>query len=126
MTRRVLIVEDEPDVLGVCRTLCDPARYEVGFARTHDEARARIESAPGLDLVILDADLPNGGGIGFCRELKGRWPSLRIVLLVRTEKDREGAEWAGADGVLSKPVEPEALESLLRQLPAPVHERGAA
>lgn len=118
MTRRVLVVADEPEVLGVCRTLCDPARYDVGIARTPEDGRARLEAGPTPDLMILDADLPDGGGIGFCREVTGRWPSVRIVLLARTERDRGGADWAGADAVLSKPIEPEALDRLLFQLSA--------
>lgn len=120
MSKRILVVEDEPDVLAVCRTLCDPTRYEVSLATNLEAARLWLERSRALDLAVVSAGLADGRGAAFCGELKAARPAVPVLVVASSEAQREAAEQAGADGVLMKPVTPEALEAALaRLLPEP-------
>ena len=73
--QRVLVVDDEPQILRALRTSLRGAGYEVETAATAEEALAAAAMRPP-EAVILDLVLPDGTGIEVCRELR-KWSARR-------------------------------------------------
>ena len=73
--QRVLVVDDEPQILRALRTSLRAAGYEVETAETAETALAEAAMRPP-DAVILDLVLPDGSGTDVCRELR-RWTRRR-------------------------------------------------
>jgi CheY-like chemotaxis protein len=102
--QRVLVVDDEQQILRALRTSLRGAGYEVDAAETAETALAAAAMRPP-DAVILDLVLPDGTGIEVCRELR-TWSSAPVILLSAVGEERElifepfhrGARSAGAAG----------------------------
>jgi CheY-like chemotaxis protein len=116
--RRILIVEDDPNLRVVIRMVLERAGYEVAEARHGVAALELIEKEPP-DLVIADMRMPVMDGV----ELMGRMrsnsgtASLPIVLLSGLQVD--DAAWRLANAVVAKPFEPaDLLASIARALAA--------
>jgi two-component system KDP operon response regulator KdpE len=112
---RVLVVDDEPQILRALETNLRAAGYDVLTAETAEQAL----SATALqrpDAVILDLVLPDGRGTDVCRELRG-WSSIPVLVLsvVGDEAEKVAALDAGADDYVTKPF---AIEELLARLRA--------
>lgn len=107
---RVLIVEDEPSIRDVLRTLLQTANYRVVEADT--AARAEIEARSHKpDLLIVDLGLPDGDGEVVIRNVRKWSPVPILVLSARTmEEQKISALDAGADDYVTKPFSaPELL-----------------
>ena len=101
----------------------------VEFSRGQDVRGAVDEHQP--DLVILDLQIANMGGIAVALDLHlesdaGRLPEVPILLLLDREHDRFVAKRADADAVLVKPVDPGTLRRTVKGLLAAAAERAAA
>ncbi|HEX8560429.1 MAG TPA: response regulator [Pyrinomonadaceae bacterium] len=113
--QKVLVVEDDPDLMrGYTRILASEG-YEIAQATTGAEA-LRLAEAGRPDLVLLDAMLPDADGVEVCRRVKageGSRDALVVMLSGRRTSPEEQAQAleAGADGYLSKPIEPAALRA---------------
>ncbi len=107
---RVLVVDDEPQVRRVMRTTLIASGYEVGDARTGEEALEKVREST-YDLVLLDVNMPGMGGIETCRALRIGSDIGIIMLTVRdSERDKIEALDAGADDYVTKPFSgPELL-----------------
>jgi DNA-binding response OmpR family regulator len=100
---RVLFVEDEAGLRQAYQRYFH-GRYEVAFAPTGAEARARVKDfAP--DLVVLDLRLPDTDGIDLLRDLRALRPSLRAVITTSYASMQPLFEVLGIDysGYLVKP-----------------------
>jgi two-component system KDP operon response regulator KdpE len=113
---RVLVVDDEPQILRALAINLRARRYEVFTATTGTEALATAASHPP-DLVILDLGLPDMDGVEVIRGLRG-WTAVPIVILSgRTDSaDKVDALDAGADDYLTKPFGVDELMARLRAL----------
>lgn len=125
---RILVVDDEPQIRRVMRTTLVSAGYEVGDARTGEEAMEKLRAEP-FDLVLLDMNMPGMGGTETCRAVRASSDVPIIMLTVRnTEKDKVAALDAGADDYVTKPFGmPELLARIraaLRRIPAPAEGAG--
>jgi len=103
---RILIVEDEKDIVQVLEFALRQAGFETVFARDAGEAFARIrEKAP--DAVILDLMLPDISGTEICRQLKGNTRTATVPVIMLTarseEVDRVVGFELGADDYITKP-----------------------
>src|SRR2546427_10231215 len=86
---RILIVEDEKDIVQVLEFALRQAGVETGSARGGGEAFARIrEKAP--DAGILDLVLPDISGTEICRQLKGKAPNATGPRIMLAPRSREG------------------------------------
>lgn len=122
---RILLVDDDPDILKVLKANLELHDFTVLTAETWQAGRQLIEESP--DLVVLDAMLPDGDGFSICRELRGKYPALPIIMLTARDKisDKVIGLESGADDYVVKPFETLELiarvKVCLRRLqPAPV------
>jgi two-component system KDP operon response regulator KdpE len=115
VTTRVLVVDDEPQILRALRTSFRAAGYEVETAETAEQALAVLATKPP-DAVVLDLVLPDGKGTDVCREFR-TWSSAPVLVLsvVGDEAEKVAALDAGADDYITKPF---GIEELLARLRA--------
>jgi two-component system KDP operon response regulator KdpE len=106
---RVLVCDDEPQILRALRVILREQGFEVLPAAT---AREALDSAAlrRPDAAILDLVLPDGDGVDVCRSLR-EWSDLPIVVLsaVGDEAEKVRALNAGADDYVTKPFGPSEL-----------------
>jgi two-component system KDP operon response regulator KdpE len=100
---RVLVVDDEPQILRALRTSLGANGFEVLTAETGEQALAQAAAADP-DLVILDLGLPDIDGTEVVRRLRS-WTDVPVIVLsVRSgQDDKIGALDAGADDYVTKP-----------------------
>ena len=112
---RILVVDDEPQILRALQTNLRGAGYEVFTADTAKAALAEA-AARQPDAVILDLVLPDGSGTDVCRELR-TWSSAPVIVLsaVGDEGEKVAALDAGADDYVTKPF---GIDELLARLRA--------
>ena len=121
MAKKILIVEDEADLVEMMKLRLEATGYEVIAAYDGQEGldKARSENP---DLIILDLMLPKIDGYKVCRMLKFDENYKKIPILIFTARVQEGDKKmgmeVGADAYLTKPFEPkvllEKIEELLR------------
>ena len=119
---RVLVVDDEPQILRALRINLRVRQYEVFTAATGAEALAVAGHHPP-DLVILDLGLPDLSGIEVIQGLRG-WTTAPIVVLSgrADSADKVEALDAGADDYVTKPF---SMDELLARMRAAVRRAGA-
>jgi two-component system, OmpR family, KDP operon response regulator KdpE len=112
--RRVLVVDDEPQILRALQMKLSSEGYQVDTARTAAEARAAAAAHPP-EAVILDVLLPDGSGTDVCRDLR-EWSTASILILsaVGDEAEKIAALDAGADDYVTKPFSVDELLARLR------------
>jgi two-component system KDP operon response regulator KdpE len=112
---RVLVVDDEPQILRALRTSLRGAGYEVDTAETAEQALTQLAVSPP-DAVILDLVLPDGRGTDIARELR-TWSNVPVIVLsvVGDESEKVAALDAGADDYVTKPF---GIDELLARLRA--------
>ena len=120
----VLLIDDHPIVRAGCRRLLESrGGVRVLEAKTAAEGLALFETAEP-DIVVLDVNLPDRGGLDLLRELRARRPGLRVVMFSMYEDAAfvSRALAAGAMGYVSKNDDPETLiEAIDRVLAGEVH-----
>jgi two-component system, OmpR family, alkaline phosphatase synthesis response regulator PhoP len=105
MASRVLIADDEPNIVISLEFLMKQQGYETRVARDGDEALAEVESFRP-DLVLLDVMLPRRNGFEVCQKLRADgWTDLTIVMLTAKGRDVEIEKGLalGADAYVTKP-----------------------
>jgi two-component system KDP operon response regulator KdpE len=111
---RVLVVDDEPQIVRGLKIILRSAGYIVEAAETKAQALALLAARPP-DALVLDLVLPDGQGVEVCREVR-RWSRLPIVVLsaVGDEREKVRALDAGADDYITKPFGSDELLARLR------------
>jgi two-component system KDP operon response regulator KdpE len=112
---RVLVVDDEEQILRALRTTLRGAGYEVDTAATAETALAAAGMRPP-EAVVLDLVLPDGTGTDVLRELR-KWSTAPVIVLsaIEDESEKVAALDAGADDYVTKPV---GIDELLARLRA--------
>lgn len=119
--KRILLVEDNPDITKLNRMALELAGYQVLEADTLAKGRELLEKE-NPDLIVLDILLPDGNSLAYCRELHDA-SDVRILFLsaLNTKEDSLAGLRAGGDDYIAKPYLLEELllrvETLLRRGP---------
>jgi len=114
MPKKILVVDDEPKIVEICRDFLQASGFEV--IQANDGARglaaARREQP---DLVVLDLNLPGMDGLDVCRALRreGNIPIIMLTARVEEADKLVGLE-LGADDYLTKPFSPRELVARVR------------
>src|SRR5881275_2420072 len=113
---RVLVVDDEPEIVRGLKIILRGAGYAVEAASTKAEALASVATRPP-EALVLDLVLPDGDGVAVCKEIR-RWSRLPILVLsaVGDEREKVRALDAGADDYVTKPFGTDELLARLRAL----------
>jgi two-component system KDP operon response regulator KdpE len=106
---RVLVCDDEPQILRALKVLLRDGGYETETAETAEEALDRA-ALRRPDAAIIDLVLPDGSGTDVCRRLR-LWSDMPIIVLsaVGDEDAKVDALVAGADDYVTKPFGPREL-----------------
>ena len=111
---RVLVVDDEPQILRALRVVLREAGFEAVPAETAEEALDRAAVRPP-DAAIIDLVLPDGDGVEVTRRLR-EWSEMPIIVLsaIGDEAEKVRALEAGADDYVTKPFGPRELVARLQ------------
>ena len=116
---KILIVDDEEDVLELVRYNLNRSGYQIETASSGEEALSKArKSSPGL--IILDLMLPGIDGLEVCKKLKGDIKTEHIPIVMLTAKGDEsdivtGLE-LGAEDYITKPFSPKVLIARVRRI----------
>ncbi|MEX1171545.1 MAG: response regulator transcription factor [Chloroflexota bacterium] len=121
---RILVVDDEPNILEVVRAYLVREGYEVSTAADGESALERAR-ADAPDLVVLDVMLPRRSGFDVLRQLRAEGSRAAVIMLTARDDlvDRVAGLEIGADDYVTKPFEPRELVArvgaVLRRLAGP-------
>ena len=131
MRRKILVVDDNPDLLGlVCLSLIK-AGFTIGTATNGVDALKKAHSV-SPDLVILDVVMPELDGFAVCETLRENPATASVPILMLTglqsHISRQLGLESGATDYMTKPFDPEQLVSKVEQLlcQPPVTSKGSA
>jgi two-component system KDP operon response regulator KdpE len=119
---RVLVVDDEPQILRGLRAILRGEGFRVDVASNKAEVLDAVASRPP-DVLVLDLVLPDGSGVDVVKEIR-RWSVLPIIVLsaVGDEREKVRALNAGADDYMTKPFGSGELTARLHALLRRAHE----
>ncbi len=117
MGRKVLLAEDEKNVILGVRTCLDAVGYDVEIVENGEEALNAVKREHP-DLILLDLLMPKVDGFEVLKALKGKEETSKIPIIVLTAKaeetDRQRAMDLGADNYMTKPFKPQELWDVLK------------
>ena len=124
--RRVLIIEDDRDIVELVRYNLEKEGFQVSSAEDGITALAQVKKTPP-DLIVLDLMLPRLPGLEICKEIRRDQSIPRLPILMLTargeEADRVVGLEIGADDYVTKPFSPRELvarvKALLRRVERP-------
>ncbi len=112
--RRILVVDDEPQLRRVLRSTLSALGFVVADAATGEAALEKLREEK-FDLVLLDINLPGLSGLETCRAVRARSDVGILMLTVRDRaEDKIEALDAGADGYITKPFDVNELLARIR------------
>lgn len=114
---RVLIADDNPRSRSGMRALLT-TRPEVEVVDTAQDGEQAVQDAAMLqpDVVLMDVQMPGLDGLEATRQIKARWPRIRVIVLTLYPAYQAAARLAGADAFLLKGSPPEDLFNALTRL----------
>jgi response regulator RpfG family c-di-GMP phosphodiesterase len=123
MPARILLVDDEDDVLDAWETSLRPLKHQIIKAHDEKEALAASTEHP-IDLVIVDYLIPSKTGVEIVATIRKRLPLIRSILisgrfddkLSRSELREMVREKVEVDEYLHKPVKPKLLRATVTKL----------
>ena len=119
MAKKVLIVDDEHNIVTALEYLLQKSGYEVRVAETGDDALAQLD-AFRPDLVLLDVMMPKVSGYEVCQRVRSRpeWQGVKIVMLSAKGREVEVSKGMslGADLYVTKPFSNTELVATIGRL----------
>mgnify|MGYP003455365772 FL=1 len=119
MAKRVLIVDDEPNIVASLEFLLRQSGYEVHVAADGAAALRQVQ-AVAPDLVLLDVMMPEKNGYDVCQRIRARpeWSNIRIVILSAKGREAEMTKGLslGADAYVTKPFSNAELVARIGEL----------
>ncbi len=119
MKKRILLIEDEEDIIITLVFRLEAEGYEVITSLDGDDGLDKAKKEKP-DLILLDVMLPKMNGYKVCGLLKGdnRFKNIPIVIFTARaeDADKKQSEEAGADAYITKPFEPPVLLAKIKEL----------
>ena len=119
MSARILIVDDEPNIVLSLEFLMEQAGFEVAVAGDGEAALAQL-AACRPDLVLLDIMLPRLNGYEVCQRIRANpdWSRIKVVMLSAKGRELEVSKGLalGANAYVTKPFSTRELMALVREL----------
>jgi DNA-binding response OmpR family regulator len=119
MAKRVLVVDDEPNIVMSLRFLMEREGFLVEVASTGQAAVAALDRAPA-DLVLLDVMMPELDGFEVCQRIRSNpaWRDTKVVMLTAKGRDveRDKGLALGADDYVTKPFSTRDLVAKVKQM----------
>ena len=122
MSKKVLIVDDEPNIVAALEFLLEKNGYQVQVAANGEEALAQLDDF-SPDLVLLDVMVPKMSGYEVCQRMRAqpKWRDIKIVMLSARgrEVEVEKGMSLGADLYVTKPFSSAELVATIGGLLSP-------
>jgi DNA-binding response OmpR family regulator len=122
MAKRVLVVDDEPNIVMSLRFLMEREGFEVEVAPTGQAALTALRRK-AADLVLLDVMMPELGGFEVCQEIRNTpaWRHTKVIMLTAKGRDveRDKGLALGADLYITKPFSTRDLVARVKQMLSP-------
>jgi len=119
LSKRILIADDEPNIVAALEFLLERNGYEVHVARNGEEALKLVEDCHP-DLVLLDVMMPVKSGYEVCTRIRERaeWGHIKIIMLSAKGRDAEVTKGLsiGADVYITKPFSTRELVAKINGL----------
>jgi DNA-binding response OmpR family regulator len=119
MAHKILIVDDEPNIIISLEFLMKKEGFEIAVATDGEEALAKVASF-GPDLMLLDVMMPKKSGFEVCEALRAdpANANLQIVMLTAKGRDTEVAKGLaiGADAYVTKPFSTKELVAKVKSM----------
>ena len=119
MSKKILIADDEPNIVAALEFLLQRNGYEVHVARNGEEALKLVEDCHP-DLVLLDVMMPVRSGYDVCTRIRERadWRHIKIIMLSAKGRDAEINKGLsiGADHYITKPFSTQELVAKINGL----------
>lgn len=119
MTKKILVVDDEPNIVLSLEFLMKQQGYAVRSAVDGDSAMKEVERDPP-DIVLLDVSMPGRSGFEVCEAIRANpaWNQMRILIVTGKgrDEDRERGLSLGADGYVIKPFETQDIVAKVKEL----------
>jgi len=123
--KKILVVDDDIDLLEQVATILAGDGYDVRQAQGQEEAEELLTSFIP-DLAVLDLMMENmDSGFVLCHDIKKLYPGTPVIILTAVQaatgldfkaRSEEAGSWVNADVLLDKPVRPEQLKAEVRRL----------
>ncbi len=119
MANKILVVDDEPNIVLSLEFLMKQAGFQVRTASDGEAGLAAIAAEPP-DLVLLDVMMPRKNGYEVCQAIRSNpdWKAIRIIMLTAKgrEVEREKGLALGADDYITKPFSTQEVVERVREL----------
>ncbi|HQW05568.1 MAG: response regulator [Flavobacteriales bacterium] len=117
MKKRILLVDDEPEICFLLQNLIQRAGMECRITNTLGQARVALAEGK-FDAVFLDVHLSDGRGYDLISDIRKTAPGTRCIAISAVDDERGNAMQAGADAFIPKPfTQAEILLSLDASVP---------
>lgn len=119
MAKKILIVDDEPDILTVTVTRLETSGYDILIAEDAEKALEMLKQKAAPDLILLDLLLPKMQGGELCKKLKSDTQFKHIPVILFTASAVRIPEMVyeiGADDYIRKPFDSEELLRKIKKL----------
>ena len=109
--KKMLVVDDEIEICAFLKTFFEERDFEVRTANSGETAIEDIEKVKP-QVVLLDVHMPGMDGMHVLREIKARYPAIKVIMVtaLETREKIEEAMRLGADNYITKPLSLEYLE----------------
>ena len=109
--KKMLVVDDETEICDFLKAFFEDRDYEVKTANSGETAMLSVEESKP-QVILLDIHMPGMDGMSALREIKSRFPGIKVIMVtaLETREKIEEALRLGADNYITKPLSLEYLE----------------
>ncbi len=113
---KLLVVDDENEICDFLKSFFEERNYTVSTAHSGEEALERVKQDKP-QVVLLDLKMPGMDGVQALREIKTKYPKVKVIMVtaIETRDKIEECLRLGADNYITKPLSLEYLENDVRE-----------